>query len=401
MNYFNRDIFLEIFFAAIISCLIVLFSDTSVFLKIFNFYNIDHLVPSFADIRSYQALTLTVENGFDPYINHEYDPWKRPFNLPIIWLYISKYLNLVNEINFKLFVFFYIALFIFCTIKIIKISNNYLGSVCVIFCTLSAACVLAIERGNSDLIIFSLIFFASIQKKFFSSLLILISASILKLYPIFSFIINFDKKEKIFISFFSIIFVFCTLFTNLKFFFYNTHSTFNTGLTFGIRPIVLGFFKGIERLEINFIQYSSLSFNIIYLVILLCTFLLFIYFVYKNKKTENINFLNIENRLFLAGSSIYCFSFIFFSSFDYRLIFLILTLPYLTQNIDLNKKIIILFILISSNSLIFYSLANSPNDYIYIGLLNHFCKFLLFILFTNELSKFFKIFYKNIFFSKN
>ena len=107
-------IILEIFIAISISLLVILYSDSIIFSQILKIYNITHLEPSFADIRSYQALPLTVDNGFDPYVNHLYDPWKRPFNLPIIWYYISKYLNLVNEFNFKLFFSLYKFIYILC-----------------------------------------------------------------------------------------------------------------------------------------------------------------------------------------------------------------------------------------------------------------------------------------------
>ena len=110
---------------------------------------------------------------WDPYINHEYDPWKRPFNLPIIWFYISKFLNLLNEINFKTFVFLYISLFIFCVIQIIELTENIIGKILVILAAFSASSILALERGNNNLLIFSLVFIACIQKKFFLSLLIL------------------------------------------------------------------------------------------------------------------------------------------------------------------------------------------------------------------------------------
>ena len=397
MIFVNTKLIFKVLIIITLSGSIVLFSDTDFFLKIFSFYNINHLTPSFADFRSYQALPLTIEKGLDPYINHEYDPWKRPFNLPIIWFYISKYLNLINEINFKIFVFLYISLFIFCVIKIVELSENIIGKILVVLAAFSASSILALERGNTDLLIFSLIFIACVQKKFLSSLLILLSASILKLFPVFSFLINFHDKRKLLYSIVGILFVFFILHEDLKYFFYNTHSTSNTGITYGVRPIILGFFKSLERIEFNFIELSNLYFMIFYFLILVFIFISFLYFVLKNKKNENVEFISLKNRIFLAGSSVYCFSFIFFSSFDYRLIFLIMTFPYLIENVYLIKKIIMTLILVSTNSLAFYTFANSQNDFMFIGILNHFCKLSLFMFIIYELSKFFNIFMNNIF----
>ena len=395
-DFLNTKLIFKVLIITTLSGSIVLFSDTNFFLKIFSFYNIDHLTPSFADFRSYQALPLTIEKGLDPYINHEYDPWKRPFNLPIIWFYISKYLNLINEINFKIFIFLYISLFIFCVIQIIELTENIIGKILVILAAFSASSILALERGNTDLLIFSLVFIACIQKKLFLSLLILITASILKLFPIFSFVINFENKKKVFLSILGILLVFFILLSDLKYFFYNTHSTFNTGLTFGIRPIILGFFKSLERVGLNNIEMNNLYFIIGYLFILFFSLLLFLFFLIKNKKKKSVDFINLKNRLFLAGSSIYCCSFIFFSSFDYRLIFLIMTIPYLTDNINLIKKLILILILLSTNFLAFYTFASSQNDFMYIGILNHISKLSLYILVLHELSKFFNIFVQNI-----
>lgn len=396
MIFLNTKSIFKVLIITTLSGSIVLFSDTNFFLKIFSFYNIDHLTPSFADFRSYQALPLTIEKGLDPYINHEYDPWKRPFNLPIIWFYISKYLNLLNEINFKTFVFLYISLFIFCVIQIIELTENIIGKILVILAAFSASSILALERGNTDLLIFSLVFIACIQKKFFLSLLILVTASILKLFPIFSFVINFENKKKVFLSILGLLLVFFILLSDLKYFFYNTHSTFNTGLTFGIRPIILGFFKSLERVGLNNIEMNNLYFIIGYFFILFFSLLLFLFFLIKNKKKKTVDFINVKNKLFLAGSSIYCCSFIFFSSFDYRLIFLIMTIPYLTDNINLIKKLILILILLSANFLAFYTFASSQNDFMYIGILNHISKLSLFILVLHELSKFFNIFVQNI-----
>ena len=94
--------------------------------------------------------------------------------------------------------FLYISLFIFCVIQIIELTENIIGKILVILAAFSASSILALERGNTDLLIFSLVFIACIQKKFFLSLLILVTASILKLFPIFSFVINFENKKKYF-----------------------------------------------------------------------------------------------------------------------------------------------------------------------------------------------------------
>ncbi len=387
----SKKIILEIFIAISISLLVILYSDTIIFSYIFKFYNITHLEPSFADIRSYQALPLTVDSGFDPYVNHVYDPWKRPFNLPIIWYYISKYLNLVNEFNFKLFIFLYISSFIFCVTRIISISKNIISSLIIILIFLSSSTILAIERGNTDILIFSIIFIACAVNNFYISFVLIFFASILKLYPIFTFNINFDLKKKVIFSITGIFLIFIILFRNLNNFFYNTHSSFDTGITYGFRSIIMGLYKLEERLGLDLLSKNEMLYNVIYLSFLIFIFLFVFYFIRKKNYTNNIDFIDTKNRLFIAGASIYCFSYIFFSSYDYRLIFLILIVPYLVNNFNLLNKISIFFILINSNSILIYSFADTPYEYMYIGIFIHLCKFFLFLLVLRELTKFLKV----------
>ena len=139
----------------------------------------------------------------------------------------------------------------------------------------------------------------------------------------------------------------------------------------------------------------------IYLSFILFISLFIFYFIRKKNYFNNINFININNRLFIAGASIYCFSYIFFSSYDYRLIFLIFTIPYLVNNLNLLNKISIFFILISSNSILIYSLAGNPYEYMYIGIFIHLCKFFLFLFILRELTKFLKVFIYDVLLIKN
>ena len=399
MNYLKKKTITKILVSISLASCIILLIDTKFFSIIFKFYNINHLIPSFADFRSYQALPLTIENDLNPYVDHKYDPWNRPFNLPIIWFYIVDYFNLVEEINFKVFILFYISSFIYCILKIISITESFIAKIFTVLTTLSSSTILAIERGNTDILIFSLIFLACFLKKSFS-IFVLFCASILKLYPIFCLIINFDNKKKIIISIVSVFLILIILGNNLNYFFYNTHSSFNSGISYGIRAIILGFFKSIERLGFGFIEENDFNYNIIFLIFLLFSLSIFLFTFIKKNNYPNINFLDIKNRLFLAGGSVYCFSFIFFSSFDYRLIFLIMTFPYLVAEVKglFLKTTTFFLILLSTNSTILYSLATIKNDYVYIGIVNHTCKLILYFILLNELSKFLKKSYIRLFY---
>ena len=91
----------------------------------------------------------------------------------------------------------------------------------------------------------------------------------------------------------------------------------------------------------------------------------------------------------------------FFSSYDYRLIFLILIIPYLINNLNILNKITIFFILVSSNSILIFSFADTPYEYMYTGIFIHVCKFFLFLLILRELTKFLKVLIYEVLLIKN
>ena len=103
------------------------------------------------------------------------------------------------------------------------------------------------------------------------------------------------------------------------------------------------------------------------------------FFKKKFKKIEPKNFFLIKNcQLFLLGSSVFIFTFIFGSNADYRLIFLFFVLPYVLNYYQYKNKIFFLFCLfVSLNSLLFekgykYSLTYYMNfSFVY------FCKIIL------------------------
>ena len=69
------------------------------------------------------------------------------------------------------------------------------------------------------------------------------------------------------------------------------------------------------------------------------------------EKTILKNF-NLYEKLFICGAGIFIARFIFFSNFDYSLIFIVFTVPYLFQIKSKKLK----FVILSSLILIFYSL---------------------------------------------
>lgn len=395
MRTINKDSLKFIVISFSLALTFILISESVFYDKaLHQIFNIGHELPSFLDFRCYQSVIPTIEAGFNPYINNPFDQYNRPFNLPYIWIPIVSFMNLDNEIIFNLVIFLFIFFYCYAVLKVINLLNCNYTILISFFLIFSSSSMLLIERGNTDMLIFYLILYAALSTNFLKSSGFIFLASILKVYPIFAFFINFKSKKNFLLGAMFSVVAFVTFFQKLKFFYSGTSSGNATSFTFGFSAISKGILKSLDRLNINLPEHYL--FNPLYihitLIIIVLLFILAVFLINK-KNFFKINFTDIRNRLFLAGSSIYCGCFVFFSSYDYRLIFLILTIPYFFDRLNKFYIVYLIFVFLSLNSLILFSVAKSPIEFLYIGAIIHFFKLSIFLLLIYELTKFLDYFY--------
>lgn len=230
----------------------------------------------------------------------------------------------------------------------------------------SGSSIILIERGNIDLIIFVIIFFAATNIGLFSILLVSF-ATLLKIYPIFTFPAFFNLKTKktilIFI-FLVILYIYPQLdniFTAQQNLMYGTHA-------FGSKTIA------IATLRHN----SYLSNTVIIVALFLCS-LFMTSFRKIRSEVKTIKSTLEEETLFLCGSLIYIGCFIVTSNYDHRLIFLLLCIPLVIKlNFKPLKYIIIISLIIGMNSFLILPLLGK------IGFrINLLSKSFLFIIFLS------------------
>jgi len=179
----------------------------------------------------------------------------------------------------------------------------------------------------------------------------------------------------------------------LHFYLSNTSSTYDSGFVYGVKSLLNGYPKALDRIGIN-ISKNFIIDSFIYIAILSSVLFSFLY-GFKNEEviSEKKN-LDLNEKLFLSSSTIYIGTFIILSNYDYRLIFLIMTMPFICRNnlrpIDL---IFILCFLISINSILIFGIAKDPMGYLYIGTFIHLCKIYMLIYLSYNISKILK---KNI-----
>ena len=399
MNFlYNKPNLFFLLIAFILSSLfiVILLLPNNLWYKIFIFLNIPAGGLDLADAKSLVNYSqIYVEKGFVEV--NSVDFWNRKFTgISIVWKEIAVFFKFYKPINFYIFIFVSFFIYIFSFLKIAFINNKRLDFLVIIFFFFSTSSFYLIERGNIDLILFSLVTLVCFLKKKKYQLPVIFLLSFLKINLIYLFFIlvrNF--KTFVYYSLLATI----ILFINYKYIIAgyveigNSASITHYGI-FTIIKSALHYFIKINAIEVN--KYT----NIVGIFLSIFILLIVSYFIVKELKKIKIKNINLEftliERLFLTGSFFYIFSFISFSAPDYKLVFLVLALPYL-----LKKKFFfeIFLIFLIMNSCIFetYPLFQNIFDgeariytdkhntkYLLSGLIVHSLKILIFILISRE-----------------
>lgn len=271
-----------------------------------------------------------------------------------VWLLIPYYQNF-EDIYYIYVPYLIIFISIFYIIKIINPNNNIKWLI-FILCIFNPSTILTFERANIDLLIFLLSIFIVLNKTFILNWSLYIFLSFLKIYPFF-LSLNFfledryrsPKKIFYFTAFLILISIIYLIF-NLKFDF---QTFFGGGAVAG--KAGYQFLWSLNSLA-KILKYA-LEFN--YIFSLLVTLIIFIFFTKLlikkiNEKIYTLEenfFENTNLKIFLIGSLMSLFCYIFFSNWSYREIFIILSIPYL-YNLSLilfnKKKLNLITILIIS-----------------------------------------------------
>ena len=330
----------------------------------------------FADWTAVLGANLCKELGYDVYLKNPCDPWGRTHVYGEILLHIP----LVDE--FKKFYFFilpaiinYIFVIIVLTslsFKSYKSYKKYFTALVILF---SFPVILAIERGQFDILIFILMVFLAYSKNKIINLFILIFATISKFYPIALAIMFFFEKnlKKIFIN---ILIFFTTI--SLIFFIQSDQiisvfENLSSGrgqssavfAVYGFSLIgTINFFKNSIFL-INDTNYSILIFVLFLLIPSIIFFVRIIKYFFKESISKNINYNFFEDRLYIFSSVIILLCYFTFSSFVYREIFFIGLLPWILKTKESNsdqKFFSIYYYLIISKFLV-----STPITFIYMN----------------------------------
>ena len=295
---------------------------------------IPQLKASFADMQAILSASDTYREGLNPYTENPHDPLGRKHVYPRVWLWLGYTGITLGHSNIASILM--TAVFFLLCIGILQPENGkeFLMSAILL---LSPAVLLGVERGNNDLIIFILlglaVFFLNNKIRIldFIAYFFLFLASILKFYPIASFlmfvrIIRDHKKFWIFTLFSLSFFATYTLlslsdFQYLKDIIPKPHGRF----TFGAAIFFEWFF---DKWPVN-----STHLYLMIIAAIGLAFLISSRVALADTREDSINTI-----FFLIGSLNLLFCFFANTNYDYRCIFFILILPWIIEQLKCTTR---------------------------------------------------------------
>ncbi len=277
--------------------------------------------PPFMDLRSIPGAVDALTLGLNPFVENPGDPWNRPFTYPRVWIAAASTLNLSQEGVVWIGLLF-AAMFLVCVYGLLRnLKGGY--EAIFIFCALySNSTLLALERGNNDLFIFTLACLAACWAG--TRLLALATcATILKLYPLVTVAASFwdpRTNRMLWCASVALLAVYIALSLN-DILLIREASEFSSLPSYGITsmastaPLV----SELPPTTANALLFAALA------VAGGLSFLL----GWRTGTRTGARADEHISRLFVFGASIYTATFIAGFNWDYRLIFLILAIPYL------------------------------------------------------------------------
>jgi hypothetical protein len=146
-------------------------------------FGVPSMTPKFVDLEVITSGIETLHKGIDPMVTNLADPYHRPMNYPRVWLYLFMAARISHE-NISIAALSFCAVYLMCISVLISRAAHAVDAVIILVAGLSVSPLFSMERGNNDLLVFSLVFLACIvtNKSLKSGLFG--TAGFLKLYPL-------------------------------------------------------------------------------------------------------------------------------------------------------------------------------------------------------------------------
>jgi len=286
-------------------------------------WNIPVVSPHFSDLRPITHGAESFAQGLDPMIENPGDPWQRELNYPRVWQ--GLYALGLNETHTTALGIVVIASFLIGVCLFLPYAST-LTTTLVFLAVLSPAALLGIERGNTDLFIFFLasVSIVAAQRSYLLSGVVIFTGFILKLFPIFGWAVLFGSVQSRFVRYTLGMLVFASFYIVATFsdiLLIKEGTPQGVFLSYGLNVfwMFLGLFD--ESLEM---YARALTYISAFLILVFALSAL-----WRNDQRQELSNDAMFLDAFRAGSAIYMGTFLLGNNWDYRLIFLIFTIPQL------------------------------------------------------------------------
>ncbi len=353
---FDKVFYIKIFFAFLITSLIIFLSNDNIIWS--NFWSSLRIPPNyiaFSDFKAHVYFLECFNQNIDIYNEECYlinEGNAKISSHPKIWIYLFDFLNLdkVSFFNSSVFILlFFYFFFLLDYLKKFQKSSHKFFFFLLFFSTTN---FILIERLSTDIIIFLITYMLIISNKKIIQIILIYLGFFLKYFPIFLCSIFLQNKKILFSFILSFIFL-------VIIFYLKNFDKINNNIVEMALPIAYG-----SRTMLKAAYYLSEEYNLFlnkdnlfffrYLVVVsfaiysLCLILIGYY------KSNKINLDTGFDKDFIIGASIFVGTYIIGSNADYRLIFLLFTIPLILNLKNRTIQIsLLLSIFLSFNSFYF------------------------------------------------
>ncbi|HDH13031.1 MAG TPA: hypothetical protein ENG83_12680 [Nitrospirae bacterium] len=303
----------------------IIFEDVSLIKR----WNIPACPPSFLDSRQIGMASESYALGYDPLVENPVNPTKEQLAYPRIWHLLfalgidQSHTNLIGTV---FVILFFIGIGMFWFSKKFDTLTYIILSIAI----LSPPVMLGIERGNIELVMFFILSLALLINYYstIASLFVFVFAAILKLYPVFGFAYLLKENKRRFLMLFLpalgvfIIYILLTL-DDIKQIYLVTPKF--AGSSFGLNV----WWMGLRHPRYFNLQISDNGILFLQIISYIAVFLIIACALFFSLRNKDINRFRQGRHLdaFRVGAAIYIGSYITTNNFDYRLMFLIFTIP--------------------------------------------------------------------------
>ena len=286
-------------------------------------WNIDTMMPHFADLRNITSAVEAYALGYDPMKENPTDPWQRRLNYPRIWHYLS-YFGIDQSHTTAMGIVF-IVLFVAGVCMIMPEASTAMVLL-VSGAVLSPAILLGIERGNVDLLLFFLLAVAvcGVQRSYVVTLLAILAGVVLKFYLVFGAAVMARAKRPTCLVYLAIIagltgaYVYAVL-PDLRLMYEATPK--GGAMSYGMNVLWVQLQNYSARLS----EYARLVSYVVVVVTVIGAVVAVVGGKAARLGLHESRYIDA----FRAGAAIYVGTFVLGNNWDYRLMFLIFVIPQL------------------------------------------------------------------------